>query len=633
MTEPSTPAPAMTSPPNLWARIKQHKVLQWSLAYLGAALALAHAQDLVGHAFHWPEITNQVVIGVLAVGFPVAVALAWYHGHKGLTRISAGEMTVVSVMLVIGAGLLMALVRTPAEHAGSLTPASNPASAPTVAVSTPGTVATAVSTDAPRASIAVVPFANLTGEPAKEYFSDGMAEEMIDSLAHVSGLKVPARTSSFAYKGRNVDIRQIAHDLGVATILEGSVRSAGERIRVTAQLVDGKSGYHLWSQSFDRQFADIFKLQDELATAIVQALRMKLNVDLPATPERTAPTQDVEAYQFYLQASSGSGLDFRQRVALYDQALARDPKFARALAGKANMEFTLSAVGDTQMLGPAERDAAQALALSPDLAPAHAVLGETNAAHGHWVKSATSFRAAIAADPNDGFIRSQHALVLLAVTGQLRQALAEATAGQQLAPANVFCALALAYVDSSLGNDGDALKFADLSAELGGSDMPDVRAAAAVRRGDYSAAIDYWSRWNPALIRDGGGAAVLRLVFSAQSGTTNRAAAREALEAFVSSLQRDEDRATFAPFEIRFSSMTDGLDRAYAIANQLVDGAARSGTVNVGSLFSMWGPETRPFRRDPRFQRLVTRLGLIDYWLQYGPPDDCDLKSGKLACR
>jgi len=174
----------------------------------------------------------------------VAVALAWYHGHKGLTRISAGEMTVVSMMLVIGAGLLMALVRTPAEHAGSLTLASRPASAPTMAVSARGTMATADSTDVPSASIAVVPFANLTGEPAKEYFSDGMAEEMIDSLVHVPGLKVPARMSSFAYKGRNVDIRQIAHDLGVATILEGSVRSAGERIRVTAQLVDGKSGYH-----------------------------------------------------------------------------------------------------------------------------------------------------------------------------------------------------------------------------------------------------------------------------------------------------------------------------------------------------------------------------------------------------
>ncbi len=121
--------------------------------------------------------------------------------------------------------------------------------------------------------MAVLPFANLTGETSKEYFSDGMAGELINSLSHISGLKVPARTSSFAYKGRNVDSRRIAQDLGVATILDGSVQSAGNRIRVTAELVDGRSGYQLWSDSYERPFTDIFKLQDDITAAIVQALR------------------------------------------------------------------------------------------------------------------------------------------------------------------------------------------------------------------------------------------------------------------------------------------------------------------------------------------------------------------------
>lgn len=215
----------------IWGRIKEHKVLQWSLTYLGAALALAHGQELLAHNFQWTEWVGHAVIGSLIVGFPIVVTLAWYHGHKGMTRFSTPEMTVVALLVVIGAGLLVALVRVPEDHAAPVSTAeplaSSPAERPTVT---------------PRASIAVVPFANLTGDAAKEYFSDGMADELINLLSKVPGLKVPARTSSFAYKGRNVDVRQIARDLGVATILEGSVRSAGEHIRVTAQLVNAHTG-------------------------------------------------------------------------------------------------------------------------------------------------------------------------------------------------------------------------------------------------------------------------------------------------------------------------------------------------------------------------------------------------------
>src|SRR6516165_540712 len=136
--KPSAPPPSSFS-----ARIKQHKVLQWSLAYLGAALALAHAQELLAHTYHWPEVVGQLLMGVLIVGFPVAIALAWYHGHKGMTRLSAGEMTVVSLLLVIGAGLLVALVRPSAERATTVTVTTN---GPAIAS---------------RTSIAVLPFANL----------------------------------------------------------------------------------------------------------------------------------------------------------------------------------------------------------------------------------------------------------------------------------------------------------------------------------------------------------------------------------------------------------------------------------------------------------------------------------------
>ena len=148
----------------------------------------------------------------------------------------------------------------------------------------------------------MLPFANLTGDPGKEYFSDGMAEELIHTLAHLPGLRVPARTSSFAYKGRNIDVRQIARDLQVAAVLEGSVRSAGKRIRVTAQLIDAESGYHIWSQNYDRKFEDLFELQDALATEIVRALRSHLGSDLSGALPHVPPTRDIDAYHLYLRS-------------------------------------------------------------------------------------------------------------------------------------------------------------------------------------------------------------------------------------------------------------------------------------------------------------------------------------------
>src|SRR5580658_4768029 len=228
-----TPAAAASSSASLWARIREHKVLQWSLAYLGAALALAHGQELVGHAFDWPEISNRIVIGALAVGFPVAVALAWYHGHKGLTRISAGEMTVVSVLLVIGAGLLMALVRTPAEQTEPQTNALRPVPAPAATLSTTGSpastaapIVTPVAATPRQHSIAVLPFVDMSEKKDQEYFADGMAEEITDLLARIPGITVMSRTSSFQFKGRNEDLRTLGASLGVAYVLEGSVRKS-----------------------------------------------------------------------------------------------------------------------------------------------------------------------------------------------------------------------------------------------------------------------------------------------------------------------------------------------------------------------------------------------------------------------
>jgi TolB-like protein/tetratricopeptide (TPR) repeat protein len=628
--------PALIGPADWWNRVKEHKVLQWGLAYLGAALAFAHGSDLLGHAFNWPETLNRLLLGFLIVGFPVALTLAWYHGHRGLKQISTGEMTVVSILILIGAGLLILLVRAPTEpnaesraHAVAAEVAASPSASAPNSASLPTSGAGTV----PAASVAVVPFVNLTGEPAKEFFSDGMAEELINSLSQVRGLKVPARTSSFAYKGRSVDIRRIAQDLGVATILEGSVRSAGDRVRVTAQLVDASTGFHKWSKSYDRQFGDIFKLQDDLAAAIVQALRESMNVDLPAAPARVAPTQDVEAYQLYLQAGSvqnGSEESFHRSLALFDQAIARDPKFARALAGRAWARATFVTFGFPlpHALEGAEQDAARALELDPNQPTAHSVLGITNALRGRWVSAEMNFHAAIAADPNDAGILATHSITVLAPAGRLRQWHAEALEAYRLAPADGLTVINLALAQSDSGNDQDAENSAALALEL--KMAPPLAATiyknSALHQGRYADVAKNVIETMPGGLRAAGGAEVVGLTYAALTDPEKKPAALRALRTFEARIGALESGNQLLVIYTQLGA----IDDAYASVNRFLDASRPAGV--VGDIWDLWGPEMAPFRRDPRFHALATRLGFMDYWKRYGPPDVCDLTGDTLTC-
>ncbi len=638
----SGPAPhAHTEAESPWTRIKEHKVLQWSLAYLGAALALAHGQELLAHTYHWPELIGRAVMGVLIVGFPIALALAWYHGHKGMTRVSAGEMTVVSVMLVIGAGLLMALVRVPEEGAETQIHQSAQAAPAVTPALEQGSAA--LQADAPRASIAVIPFANLTGDVAKDYFSDGMAEELIDALAQVPGLKVPARTSSFAYKGRNADIRRIAQDLGVATILEGSVRSAGERIRVTAQLVDAKSGFHMWSHSFDRQFGDIFKLQDELAAAIVQALQEKMNaaISMPATP--APPTQDVQAYDLYLQARSlerRTESSFREAIALLDQALARDPRFAGALAQRAEFRADLVDLGyaPAGTLTDAERDVTHALALSPNLAEAHSAFAFVSALQSNWLQAEASMHAALAADASDPRLHEQHARLVLGPTGKIKQMALELSEAYRLAPADPIAAFGMAVRSTALGRAADTAKFADLAIELGNDPnaggLAGIRGRAAAGLGRHEDAARYFAAALPASVRGDDGIEAMRIVYSGRADPTQKRAARTALQGLTAKVESAGMDVYTRVALIESFTRVGALDDAYELANEGLGQSGRSSTAVLGGWWSiLWLPEMRAFRKDLRFQSLVTRLNMIDYWKQYGPPDECDLRGTKLTCR
>ena len=621
-------APVQTG---IWHRIKEHKVVQWTLAYAAAAYTLLHGTEMISEAMEWPHLIARVLTLALVLGVPLVITLAWYHGAKSLRRVSGPELTIITILLVIAGIILWALGRTSGEHAVTTT------------VTAPSATSSTTTSAGPRTSIAVMPFANLTGDASKDYLGDGMSEELINVLTKVPGLTVPSRTSSFAYKGRNTDLKQIAKDLGVGTILEGSVRSAGTTIRVTAQLIDAQSDRHLWSETYDRKFTDLFKLQDDLAKAIVTALQLNLNSALPAASAPPPPTDNIEAYQLYLQARSAVALasteqGFLDAMSMYKQALALDPRFARAYAGLATSRLVLLTAGWPleNALGDAERDARHALALDPTLGQAHAVLGSISALRGRWLEADTSFRAAMSPEVGDPQVHGNYAVALLESVGYMRRSLAECREAYRLAPADVTATLLLSATHSLMGFDADALKFANLAVKLGQSPnrvpLPQVFANAAARDGHYAEAAERTIGTMPPSVRAAGSDDVIRRLYAALGAPAQRQTAAEALRVLVDKSRPGDLDATARKFMIQAFTQLGSLDDAFNFANKSLDYFARSGTVGP-SWGVLWLPETQPFRRDPRFQALVTRMGLMEFWQQNGPPDDCDLKDGKLTCR
>jgi eukaryotic-like serine/threonine-protein kinase len=268
-------------------------------------------------------------------------------------------------------------------------------------------------------SIAVLPFANMSGDKEHEYFSDGLAEEIINALVKIPGLKVIARTSAFAFKGQNTDIRKIAETLGVANILEGSVRRSGNRIRVTAQLITAADGSHLWSERYDRELAEVFAVQDEISAAIAGALHAKLSPQAAAKPRYTPSLPAYEAllkaryYHFRLTPQA-----MEQAKTFYEEAIALDPQYALAQAACADHFYGRAAIGMTpahEAMPIARAMAQRALELDPSLPEAHASLGMVAGLYDYnWKEAERRFTLATASGAVSWWVRLAYGAVLLA---------------------------------------------------------------------------------------------------------------------------------------------------------------------------------------------------------------------------
>jgi serine/threonine-protein kinase len=407
----------------VFVELQRRRVFRALIGYAIAAFAVLQIVEPVMHGLHWPDEVLSFVVVALAVGFPVVVSLAWIFdvnaGRVERTEPGAspgGLRGVRLVLVLVGIGVVAAapgtawffLVR------GIARPMS--------------TSASAMENQTP--SIAVLPFVNLSSDKEQEYFSDGIAEEILNALAQVEGLHVTGRTSSFYFKGKNEDLASIAAKLHVSTLLEGSVRKSGNHVRIRAQLINAKDGYHLWSKEYDRDLTDIFQVQGELAGAVVEALRVKL---LPGTApsSKVRPIRDPEAYRLFLlgrSLSGGTEESLRRSAAALEKAIALEPSYAPSWESLAGVRGSITLGAPRDEIQPRAREALdaaeRAMTLDPASAGAYAVRGWIRAhLYWDWAGAQNDVERALALGSGTAIALSNYATVLQK-PGRLKEAIA-----------------------------------------------------------------------------------------------------------------------------------------------------------------------------------------------------------------
>ncbi len=335
---------------DLWSKLKQRKLVQWAIAYVAAAFALLQGIDIVAAKFAWPDSVERMLIIALCVGFFVTVLLAWYHGEQGRQRVSGAELLLMALVLAVGGGFLWQFSRAPgpATPGGRKAPTtvSNGEPAPVrtrhASTATPREAVAAVSnSEVTSKSIAVLPFENLSSDKDNGYFADGMQDLILTKLADIGQLKVISRTSTLKYASHPDDLKTVGRQLGVATVLEGSVQKAGNQVLINVQLIDAQTDAHIWAKSYQRTLDNVFGVEGEVAGKIADALKARLSpTESAALAHR--PTRNPAAYNAFLKAqyhgravwnaTGGYAELFKLADQEFAEAVRLDPSFALAYA-------------------------------------------------------------------------------------------------------------------------------------------------------------------------------------------------------------------------------------------------------------------------------------------------------------
>jgi TolB-like protein len=437
----------MKSYQQFFAEMKRRHVFKVAGIYGIVAFGVLQAADMALPRLGLPDWTVTFMLALVLLAFPVVIIIAWAFevtpdGVKKTDAPAPGEieaiiaapisqrwpvglLALVGVVALLGSGWWIGRRTAPGADSGA-----DSATAADVRLAMTDLV------DDDRASIAVLPFADMSREGDQEYFSDGMTDEIISTLVQIRELRVAGRTSAFAYKGQNKDLREIGAELGVAYLVEGSVRKDGNQLRITAQLIDAADGSHLWSDSYNRSLDDVFAIQTEIAEAIAEALRIPLGLD---GADLVRPTADLEAYDLYLAGRSRVRLredQLGEAIRLFEAAIARDSTWAPAWAGLAEAKELIGWWDESWDEIPADiearmtviegfwqesEDAARkALELDPGNASANVALGSVLRNRYQWDDAETAYLRALAADPDNPEAYQQYGTMLIGV-GRIRE--------------------------------------------------------------------------------------------------------------------------------------------------------------------------------------------------------------------
>jgi len=595
-----------------FAELRRRNVFRVAAAYLVVGWLVMQVVATIGAAAGMPDWTDSFALILLVTGFPIVLFIAWAFeltpdglkptaDNPGTADAAPQKLRALDIAVAAGLGLVVLMLGWQTLAPGNAAPAPI---AP---------VAEAAVEES--ASVAVLPFVDLSQAGDQEYFSDGISEEILNVLVRIPGLGVAGRTSSFAFKGRNEDLRTIGEALGVNHVLEGSVRRSGTRLRITAQLIRSSDGFHIWSETYDREIADIFDIQDEIAGAVATELAVSLGLDWQSG-EHTR-TDDIVAYEKYLRAHQlfllRGAENIETAALLLQDVVARDPDFAPAWTALAGVYGVYSAYSlnrnpghIAQWTSISESAARRAIALDPGSGEAWIHLGALGAVPGNWTEAFASIDRALELAPNNSTVLDQAGQVYLQ-TGYIRQARELSARAIAIDPL-----VALYY-----SNMGWATSLA-----------PDADLAGAVASYDRAIALD------PSF-----GITYLNL-FNALEASGN-------LEMTQAAYNQAVSNNAFSPARIHdygalFEAWAEGPDAVRAVALRIdpeigVDAGIILGDADLfvdrllavrdkpGAVATqyLYLPVPGGLHGNARWRQLVRELGLLDLWKARGFPDGC----------
>jgi TolB-like protein len=609
---------------SFWKELSRRNVIKVGIAYAIVAWLIIHPVDIIFPTLHLPEWTTTFVTALFIIAFPFVLIFSWVYEitpkglkktkdvpvSKSITHLTGKRLNYIIMGLLVVAVAYLLFDKYFISH-GIVDTKQVPAVSETVKA---------------KKTIAVLPFEDDSPNADQGYFVNGLSEEILNTLAKIPDLGVTARTSSFSFKGKSKTIQEIASVLGVDNILEGSVRKAGNSLRITTQLIRAKDGLHLWSNTYDRELKDIFTVQEDIAKAVANELKATLGIG--KSLKQLGGTDNEKAYELYLVAKGQQFKNTYNTIGLesIDTAITLDPKFALAWALKATLHI-LNTVSGPANQADKERDAGlravqKAIELEPNLAAAYVSLGYIKMNKGEWIEAESAFRKALQL-PTESISADEMVYIFLhyIAVGNFKRALELIEETRRKDPLNANIRWLSIFTLNQLGDTQRADEEYERGRELFGDQWigsfyllsiisPGVKMPvspnlfldemAKTREGSsrfWAIALEYFESPEKGLIE-------LRRIYDAEENLSS--AEFNAISEFAAYLGDPE----FA---------MDALEKGYKI--------------DASGAWHLWLPVRREVRHLSRFKVFVKKIGLVDYWNKFGWPDICHkLDNGDFVC-